>query len=83
MKYRYFLSALECDRFYSNFMKACDLGIEHVGIPIEISFVTDKKPTEANKNMIEKILEETIKNKKLDRYYTQVKFLRAEVVMEE
>ena len=82
MKYKYFLTALQCNRWYSSFMRACDLGIDEVGVNKEISFVTDKKPTKQNIKQIEKLLESTKEQKSLECYFTNVKFNRAEIVME-
>ena len=81
MKYRYFLSAIQCNRLYSNFMKSCGLGIEDVGVNIEISFITDKEPNIENTNKIEKLLESSKEEKSLSSYYRNVKFIRAEVVL--
>ena len=83
MKYRYFLSAIQCNRLYSNFMKSCGLGIEDVGVNIEISFITDKEPNMENTNKIEKLLESSKEEKCLSSYYRNVKFIRAEVILEE
>lgn len=38
MTYRYVFSAILCDRFTSNFMKACGTTIEHVGIRTDYIF---------------------------------------------
>lgn len=81
MKYKYFLSAIQCNRLYSNFMKSCGLGIEDVGVNIEISFITDKEPNIENTNKIEKLLESSKEEKSLSSYYRNVKFIRAEVVL--
>jgi hypothetical protein len=64
-------------------MKSCGLGIEDVGVPIEISFITDTEPKKDNINKIEKLLNSTQKEKKLGAYYRNVKFIKAEVVIEE
>jgi hypothetical protein len=64
-------------------MKSCDLGIEDVGIPREISFVTDTEPKKDNINKIENLLNSTQKEKELGAYYRNVEFLKAEVVTEE
>ena len=82
-KYRYYFSAIQCNRAYSNFMKSCDLGITDVGIPKEISFVTDTEPKKDNINKIENLLNSTQKEKELGAYFRNVKFIKAEVVMEE
>ena len=83
MQYKYYLSAIQCNRFYSNFMKACGLGIEDVGVNIQISFITDKEPTKKNIEKIEKLLNSTKEEKSLSSYYRNVKFIKAEVIMEE
>lgn len=82
MKYKYFLSAIQCNRLYSDFMRICDLGIDSVGVRIEISFVTGKEPTKDNINKIEKLLESSKDEKSLSSYYANVKFIRAEVILE-
>ena len=82
MKYKYFLSAIQCNRLYSDFMRSCDLGIDSVGVRKEISFVTGKEPTKDNINKIEKLLESSKDEKSLSSYYADVKFIRAEVILE-
>lgn len=82
MKYRYLLSAIQCNRLYSNFMKSCGLGIEDVGVNIEISFITDKEPNKENTNKIEILLESSKEEKSLSSYYRNVKFIKAEVILE-
>lgn len=80
MKYKYYLTAIQCNRLYSNFMKSCGLGIEDVGVNIQISFITDKEPTKENIEKIEKLLESSKQEKSLGAYYRNVKFNRAEIV---
>jgi hypothetical protein len=58
-------------------------GISDVGINVEISFITDKKPTKDNIEKIEKLLESSKAEKSLSSYYTNVKFTRAEVFLGE
>lgn len=58
-------------------------GIEAVGVNVLISFVTDKKTTKENIEKIEKLLESSKEEKNLSSYYTNVKFIRAEVVLGE
>lgn len=58
-------------------------GIGAVGINVLISFVTDKAPTKENIKKIEKLLESSKAEKSLSSYYTNVKFTRAEVLLEE
>ena len=62
-------------------MRACDLGIEDVGINVDISFVTDKKPTKKNIEKVIKIFEKTKEEKSLEAYFTNVKFVRAEIII--
>lgn len=57
-------------------------GIEAVGVNVSISFVTDKEPTKENIEKIEKLLESSKAEKSISSYYTNVKFTRAEVVLE-
>lgn len=83
MKYRYYFSAIQCSRMYSNFIKSCALGIEDVGVPKEISFVTDTEPKKEYIEKIEKLLNSTKEEEKLGAYFRNVKFIKAEVVMEE
>lgn len=58
-------------------------GIEAVGFNVLISFVTDKEPTKENIEKIEKLLESSKEKKSLSSYYRNVKYIRAEVVLEE
>ena len=83
MKYKYYFNAIQCNRLYSNFMKNCGLGIEDVGVRIVISFITDKEPNKENINKMEKLLESSKNEKKLESYYRNVKFAKAEIVTEE
>lgn len=57
-------------------------GIEAVGVNVLISFVTDKKTTKENIEKIEKLLESSKEEKSLSSYYANVKFIRAEVILE-
>lgn len=82
MKYKYYLTAIQCNRLYSNFMRGLDLGIDDVGVNIQISFITDKEPTKENTDKIEKLLESSKEEKSLDSYYRNVKFQKAEIVIE-
>ena len=50
---------------------------------VEISFVTGKEPTKENIDKIEKLLESSKDEKNLSSYFVNVKFIRAEIVMEE
>ena len=58
-------------------------GVSDIGISVEISFITDKEPTKENIEKIEKLLESSKEEKSLSSYYANVKFIRAEVVLEE
>lgn len=58
-------------------------GVSDIGINVEISFITDKEPTKENIEKIEKLLESSKEAKSLSSYYANVKFIRAEVVLEE
>ena len=82
MKYKYFLFAIQCNRNYSNFIKNFDLGIEEIGVQVEISFITDKEPTKKMTTKIEKLLESSKDEKSLTCYFRCVKFIRAEVINE-
>jgi hypothetical protein len=64
-------------------MKSCGLGIEDVGVNIQISFITDKEPTKETIEKIEKGLNSSKGEKSLSSYYRNVKFIKAEVIMEE
>lgn len=76
MKYKYYLSAIQCNRLYSNFIKSCGLGIEDVGVNIQISFNTDKEPIKENIDKIEKLLNSTKEEKSLSSYYRNVEVVR-------
>lgn len=58
-------------------------GIDDVGVNIQISFVTEKEPTKENIEKIEKLLESSKAEKSLSSYYINVKFVRAEVIIED
>ena len=82
MDYKIVLNAKMCDRFTSNFMKACDLGIENVGVPVKISITIENEPTE---EIIEKIINQHLKtkeNKLLDKYFDNISLDRIELVKE-
>lgn len=83
MKYKYYLTALQCNRIYSSFMRNCGLGIEDVGVNITISFTTNKEPIRENIEKIEKLLESSKQEESLSSYYRNVKFIKAEVIMQE
>lgn len=82
-KYKVYLSAIKCNRFYSNFMRACDLGIDDIGVRVEISFTIEQEPT---KEVIDKIIfahEQAKYNKDLEEYFVNVKLNRIEVILDE
>lgn len=82
-KYKVYLSAIKCNRFYSNFMRACDLGIDDVGVKVEISFIIEQEPT---KEVIDKIIfahEQAKYNRDLTEYFINVKLNRIELIVEE
>lgn len=54
-----------------------------MGVNVEISFITNTKPTKENIEKIEKLLESSKEEKSLSSYYATVKFIRAEVVLGE
>lgn len=80
MDYKIVLNATMCDRFTSNFMKACDLGIENVGVPVKISITIENEPTD---EIIQKIIAQHLKtkeNKSLDKYFDNISLNRIELV---
>lgn len=82
-KYKIYLSAIKCNRFYSNFMRACDLGINDIGVKVEISFTIEQEPT---KEVIDKIIfahEQAKYNRDLTEYFINVKLNRIEVILDE
>ncbi len=56
------------------------LGVSDVGSQVEISFTTDKKPTQKNIDKMINILENTKQEESLAQYYTCVKYVRAEII---
>lgn len=58
-------------------------GIDDIGVNIQISFITDTQPTKKNIEKIEKLLESSKEEKSLTSYYRNVKFNRAEIVLED
>lgn len=83
MKYRYYFTALQCNRFYTNFMRTCDLNIEDVGIQVKISFISDIEPTQENISKLEKIIEQTQNEKNLETYFRNVKCSSLKIIEEE
>ena len=82
-KYKYCFTALQCDRFYTKFMRACDLNIEDVGIQVKISFISDIEPTQENISKLEKIIEKTQNEKNLETYFRNVKCSSLKIIEEE
>ncbi len=83
MWYKYYFSIIQCNRFFSDFMRACDLGgIEDVGVRAELSFTTKEKPTKEYIEMMENVINSTKENKELNYYYTYAKYIRCEVIDE-
>lgn len=80
--YKYFFSCLICDKFCSNFMRACQLGITDVGIKAIISFISDLEPNQNNIERIKNLLLSS-KNAKIDSYYANVSFESVEIVLSE
>lgn len=83
MKYKVYLKATMCDRFTSNFMQMCNLGITDVGVPVKISFTTDDMPTETTIQLIIDKHLETKNNKSLEKYFENVKLDRIELIKED
>lgn len=83
MKYKVYLDAVQCDRACCNFIRACDLGISEYGVPVRISFLIDKEPTQ---DVIQKIIDVHLKSKEkkdLKTYLVNVKLNRIECIVEE
>ena len=80
MKYKYFFDVLQCNRFYSDFMRACDLDMNDVGIEGTVSFISDAEPTKETIKKIETLLDSTKDEKSLEYYYRNTTFIRVEVI---
>jgi len=80
MQYKYIFSALQCDKFISKFMRACGVGVEDVGIGVQISFLSDKKLTNEQIKKTIEYLESSKDNKELEKYLTSVKLKRIELL---
>lgn len=83
MKYKVYLNAIKCDRFYCNFIKNCDLGISEFGVPVIISFTMDNEPT---KEVIQKIIDCHLKSKEeksLNSYFSNVTLNRIELICDD
>ena len=83
MKYKIYLDAIKCNRWYCNFIKSCGLGIDEYGTPCVISFIMEEQPTEEIINKIIDIHLQTKDNKKLECYFSNVKFKKIEVLLNE
>lgn len=83
MKFRYYFTAIQCNRFCCNFIKSCDLGIDGYGKTVSISFITDLEPNKQNIEKLEKLLEKSEEETSLEEYFSMVKFEKAEVIIEE
>ena len=64
MSYKVYLDAIQCKRDISHFMRACDLGISDVGVPVNISFTTEQKPTDEYINKVADYVVDTLVNGK-------------------
>lgn len=80
MSYKIYLDAIQCKRDISYFMRACDLGISDVGVPVNISFTTEQKPTDEYINKLIETFKKTEDSKDLLYYLTCIKLNRIEVV---
>lgn len=80
--YKIYLNAIICNRFYSNFIKKFDLGIDEYGQNVEICLTTDTEPTQKIIDNIIKGLSKSKDEKNLDEYYSNIKFNRVEVYYE-
>lgn len=80
MKYKLYFDVIQCDRFCSNFIRNCDLGIDDYGVGATVSFTTETEPTEEYIEKMIKILEKTKEEKSLEKYFVCVKLNRVELV---
>lgn len=83
MEYKLFFTAIMCNRLCGKFMKMCDLGVEDVGVEVDMSFTTTTEPTKEYINKIILVLESTKYYKELEKYFANVKLDRIEVVSNE
>lgn len=74
MHYKYYFSAVQCDKFINKLMKGADLGVEHVGFKVTISFTSDKELTKEQIKNLTKYIESSEQEKSLKQYLTNVKF---------
>ena len=72
MQYRYCFKALQCDKFISKFMRACDVGVVDVGVRVSISFISDKQLTNEEIEKVKEYLEKSKQSDELDKYLTGV-----------
>ena len=80
MKYKLFFDVILCDRFCSNFIRVCNLGISDYGVAGIVSFTTETEPTDEYIEKIIEQLEKTKEEKSLKFYYANVKLNRIEVI---
>ena len=80
MKYKYVFSAIKCDKLMCNFMRSADLGIEHIGLSVAISFLSDKELTDEEIEKTIKYLESSKERKELEQYLASVKLDKVELL---
>lgn len=80
MKHKLVFDVIQCDRFCSNFIRNCDLGIDHYGVAGKISFTTETEPTDEYIEKMIKQIEKTKEEKSLEKYFVDVKLNRIELV---
>lgn len=83
IKYKYIYNVIICDRFCSNFMQKCDLGVTDVGVEAKVSFISQIKPTKESIENFKNLIEKSKEEKSLDKYYTNVKYVEANIIMED
>lgn len=80
-KYKIYLSALQCNRFYCNFIRSCDLGIDYYGVLVEISFTTSEEPTKEFIQKVVSLLETSKNEQKLEWYFSDIELRKVELVI--
>lgn len=80
MQYKYIFSALQCDKFISKFVSACGVGVNDVGIGVQISFLSDKQLTDEQIKKTIECFESSKDNKELEKYLTSVKLKSIELL---
>lgn len=83
MQYKYIFSAIQCDKFISKFMRACDVGVDDVGIVVQISFLSNKQLTDEQVKKTIESFESSKDNKELEKYLTSVKLKSIELIENE